>query len=70
MPQPLCAEIIPAYQSANDLPTDGSVLVAFISELTDGTNVGESGKTYDRRLVQFVGGTQSIGGLPNGWRVT
>lgn len=61
---------VPQFQSANDLPTDGSLLLAFISEDTNGNPLNFPGTPVDRMLVYFAGGQQNVGGLPPGWRGT
>ena len=61
---------IPSFQSANELPIDGSILIAFISEDTNGNPISFAGTPVDRMLVQFAGGQAGGGGLPSGWRGT
>lgn len=54
-----CVEIVSVHEKISDLPNDGSILLAFVEKKEDGTPWQINNIDVDRRLFQFVGGTQN-----------
>lgn len=63
----LSVSIIPYIENGADLPTDGSVLLAFVKNRDDGIQISPD---RDRFLAVFVGGTHNVNGLPQGWTLS